>query len=72
MLQGGAAIITEEGTDLVVSNGMNLVTQKANTDVRRYYFSHRVVSPWNNLPNSVKFASSVNNFKNLLDEHMGW
>ena len=57
-----AVINTEEGE----SNRLNLEAQRANLDVRRYYFSHRVVIPWNNLPNSDKFASSVNNFWPIL------
>ena len=39
-----------------------------NLEVRRNFFSHRVVDPWNNLPYSVRAADSVNNFKNLYDE----
>ena len=32
-------------------------------------FSNRVINEWNKLPNHVVEAKSVNNFKNLLDEH---
>ena len=55
-----------EGRDKVVSN-KNLVKQNARSDIRKYFFSHRVVEHWNVLPNSVKSATDVNNFKNLYD-----
>ena len=49
-----------------ISN-MNLVKSQSRLDIRRYSFSQRVVNPWNDLPNSVKNATDVNNFKNLYD-----
>ena len=36
---------------------------------RRNSFSQRVVTDWNSLPNKVVDASSMNEFKNKLDEH---
>ena len=65
----GAVIISEEGE----TKNMNLSIPETNCrtlDLRRYSFSHRVVNPWNNLPDEVKFAESVNQFKNLYDDHM--
>ena len=32
-------------------------------------FSQRVISDWNSLPSIVVTATSVNNFKNKLDQH---
>ena len=61
----GAVVFTEEGE----SAGMNLVIPKANKDVRKYFFSHRVVSSWNSLPYDVKNSESVNQFKNAYDKH---
>ena len=46
---------------------MNLVKPKAVLDIRKYVFSHRTVDQWNSLPDSVKKAKDVNNFKNLYD-----
>ena len=37
-------------------------------ELRRQYFSHRVVSVWNSLPDSVVSAESVNSFKSRLDK----
>ena len=70
----GAVVIDEDGeTEPSLwkrSGNINLSVQKANKDFRKYFFSNRVVTPWNNLPNSVKFADSVNQFKNLYDDHV--
>ena len=50
-------------------SGLNLVVPPANSDLRRFFFSHRVVNQWNSLPNYVKYASNVNDFKNKYDAH---
>ena len=47
-----------------------LPPDNCNNDTRRYFFSQRVVDSWNNLPDSVKQAESVNQFKNCLDDHL--
>ena len=39
-------------------------------DIRRNFWSQRVTDPWNNLPNEVKEAETLNNFKNGLDNHL--
>ena len=43
---------------------------KSKTDVRKFFFSQRVVDKWNKLPDSVKQADTVNTFKNRLDDIM--
>jgi len=45
-----------------------LVKRRCNLDIRKYFFSQRVVNTWNNLPQSVVDADSVNSFKNRLDQ----
>ena len=42
------------------------------TDMRRNFFSHRVVNTWNTLPDHVKMASTTDQFKNLYDIHTGY
>ena len=37
-------------------------------DVRKFFFSQRVVNEWNLLPQEVVDATSVNQFKNRLDK----
>ena len=56
-----------EGREPQHLDNKNIVKQKPKLDIRKYSFSHRVVDHWNNLPNSVKNAADVNNFKNLYD-----
>jgi len=36
-------------------------------DLRKYYFTNRVVPIWNSLPNSAVSADSTNLFKSRLD-----
>ena len=45
----------------------NFVKQQANGDLRRNFFSFRVVDQWNKLPSEIKNAENVNSFKNLYD-----
>ena len=61
------AVTVNPGDEDNVAN-MNFVKPKAKGDIRKNFFSHRVVDTWNNLPASVKAAESVNSFKNLYDK----
>ena len=47
---------------------MKLLKQRASLDVRKFFFSERVVNEWNLLPQDVVVAMSVNHFKNRLDK----
>lgn len=44
-----------------------LIKPHCSTDVRRFFFSVRVINKWNSLPQETVDASSVNMFKNQLD-----
>jgi len=35
-------------------------------DLRKYYFTNRLVPAWNSLPNEVVMADNINIFKNRL------
>ena len=48
---------------------LKLFVPRCRTNVRKQFFSVRVVSQWNGLPAVVVEAESVNSFKNRLDEH---
>jgi len=37
-------------------------------DIRKYYFSARIVNIWNSLPNYVVDVSTINQFKARLDK----
>ena len=49
-------------------NLYKLVPDRSKYELRRNYFSHRIVSVWNSLPDSVVSAESVNSFKSRLDK----
>jgi ribonuclease P/MRP protein subunit RPP40 len=44
----------------------------SNSDIRRNFFSQRVVQSWNSLPDVVKMSQTVNQFKNSLDDFKAW
>ena len=46
----------------------NLLRPTSNLDVRRNFFTVRVVNTWNNLPHKIQDAQDLNTFKNLYDE----
>ena len=48
---------------------MKLYLECARTNVRKESFSVRVTRLWNDLPEVVVTAPSVNSFKNRLDRH---
>ena len=50
-------------------HSLKLHLESCTTRVRHDFFSQRVVSLWNSLPNDVVTATSVNSFKNQLDNH---
>lgn len=50
-------------------NSRKLAKHYTRTELRRSFFSERVVSVWNDLPESVVTAPSLNSFKARLDAH---
>ena len=48
---------------------LKLPTNRARTNIKAHSFTHRIVSDWNNLPDDVISAPSINAFKNRLDTH---
>ena len=57
---------TREGTR---GHSLKLVIERACTNVRKESFTLRVTRLWNDLPEVVVTAQSVNLFKNCLDKH---
>ena len=49
-------------------HSFKVVKNRSNLDLRKYFFSQRVVDVWNRLPQSVVDADTVNTFKNRLDK----
>jgi len=48
-------------------NKYKLINHRFHYDLRKYYFSARIVNIWNSLPNHVVDVNSVNLFKARLD-----
>ena len=44
--------------------------EKTRLDVRKNFFTVRVIRKWNQLPENVKAQKTINAFKNSLDEWM--
>ena len=59
---------TREGT---IGHSLKFCIERACTNVRKESFSLRVTRLWNDLPEVVVTAPSVNSFKNRLDRHWG-
>ena len=47
-----------------------LVKEQCRLYMRKYSFSQRVINEWNKLPNYWVNASSVNMFKNRIDNYL--
>jgi len=50
-------------------HSLKLSLNRCRLDLRKNFFSQRVISAWNSLPQHVVDATSVNSFKNRLDAH---
>jgi len=48
----------------------DLVAEKMKLDIRKFFFTNRVCSAWNQLPCEVRHAPSVNSFKNRYDDYI--
>ena len=44
----------------------NLKTQKSRTELRKNFFSNRIINFWNSLPTEVKMCENVKQFKEKL------
>ena len=47
---------------------LKLIKKRSRLDIRKHFFSQRVVNDWNSLPEIVVEAESVNSFKNEYDK----
>ena len=49
---------------------LKIKKKQCRLDVRKNFFTNRVVDPWNKLPEHVISSSSLSSFKSRLDKHM--
>ena len=53
------------------SHPFKLYKPRVNTNKYHYFFTNRIINTWNNLPENVVMAETINSFKNRLDKHWG-
>ena len=46
-----------------------LVSAKATLELRKNFFTNRIVNVWNDIPYEIRTAPSINSFKNQYDEY---
>ena len=56
-------------TDITRNPEGKLFPTSPRTNTRKFSFAIRIISPWNALPRSLKFATNTNMFKNRLDTY---
>ena len=51
---------------------MKLFKERSRLNISKFFYSNRVISCWNNLPDYIITAESINSFKNRLDNYCIW
>ena len=69
--QEGEQLFTRGDSDRTRGNGFKLRREKFRLDIRRGFFTQRVVTNWNRLPKEVLDAPFLEAFKAGLDVALG-
>ena len=49
---------------------VNIISKRCNLEIRRHFFSLRIIESWNNLPVDIKMCNSLSMFKANLNSHL--
>ena len=55
----------------MVADPLNVRQQASRLDIRRQFYSQRVVDCWNRVPTDIKNSVTVKRFKNAYKKHRG-
>ena len=63
---GNCTLILHKGLE-TRGNRYKLYQKHVNYDLRKYSFANRIITIWNSLPDNIVSSTSINMFKNRLD-----
>ena len=64
-------IFTLSSTSNLRGHPFKIFQHHTETEIRKRFFSNRIISMWNSLPTQVVTQNSLNSFKHALHDHLG-